>query len=179
MKKIGIYLALLAGLMIFVGCVGKDSNQVKVDVNNISSGQDLCNIFSKESMEKAIGKSIVRVEPSPVSYVGCTYYTEYREDYNNTPGGKTPGGRSIHIVFEKSGLSAYKADKEKLGNKLEKSSDIKMDNLVIKRPNNSIWQVLLIVDQDKFYRMHFIQDPIDGQTLVKVGADLADALAKG
>lgn len=173
-------LIVLLMTMTFLSCgspdQGKEAKKSEVVKSKQSTSDDICAYFPKELLEAAIGKPIVKVEPTVVSQKGCAYYTEYREDYYNVPGGKSPGGRIIQVMLDDKSIESYKADKLNSGNLLETAAGIKMENLIVKRKSAEIRQVALVLGSEKYIRIYSIQDAVDGPTLVKIGAKLAEAL---
>lgn len=168
--------------MTFLGCgnpdQGKEAEKSGAVKSEQSTPDDICADFPKELLEAAIGKPIVRVVPAILPQKGCAYYTEYRDDYYNVPGGKSPGGRSIQVMLDDMSVETYKADKLNSGNTIETAAGIKMESLIIRRKSGEIRQVALVLGPEKYIRIYSIQDAVDGPALVKIGAKLAEALQK-
>jgi hypothetical protein len=54
---------------------------------------DICKDFSADFVYSAIGKPIVRVEPSTIAGIfRCEYYTTYQTDYYKLPNGTAQPG---------------------------------------------------------------------------------------
>lgn len=172
-----ILLVLLSWLVLSgYGNQNLKADESRTTQSNQTAIEDVCAYFPKELVAKAVGKPIVLVELALGATKGCAYYTEFRNDYFNAPGGKRPGGRSIQIVLENQNAQKYKADKQKTGNTISTDPGIKMEHMIIKRAGGTIWQVALVLGPEKYIRIHQIQDAIDGPTLVKLGAKLAEKI---
>jgi hypothetical protein len=143
----------------------------------ISSGiENVCEYFQKELIESAIGKSIVKVESPFSDNKSCFYYTFYSETYDHTPYGDKPGGTQVVVVYDDEDLIEDKAYNETHGSIYGSDPAIGMENYVVRNNVNKIWQTVLILGQEKFIRIHFIDDAVTGEDLVKIAAKFAERI---
>lgn len=134
---------------------------------------DVCNYFPKELIEEAIGKPIVKVEVPFMGKESCFYYTLYTDTFDHTPYGDEPGGTPVVVVYDEKDFAKDKISNEQSGNTYVKDETIGMDNFVVRDHGGNIWQVVLILGNDKYIRMHFVHSAITGEELVKIGAKFA------
>lgn len=137
---------------------------------------DVCNYFPKELIEEAIGKPIVKVEVPFMGKESCFYYTLYSDTFDHTPYGDEPGGTPIVVVYDDEDFAKDRISNEKTGSTYAKDETIGMDNFVVRDHGGTIWQVVLILGQDKYIRMHFVHSAINGEELVKIGAKFAEKI---
>lgn len=185
MHKFYLALGLSALLLAGSGC-GQPNAGGAGPVKNSSAGgkgeaagvRDVCKFFPKEIVESAIGRPIAKMEVPFMGKEYCVYYTEYRADYNHAPGGDTPGGPSIQLVYENKSAADWKAAKEKAGDKVVIDPSIGMENFTVLNRSGQVWQVVLVLAPDEYLRMHFINDAVSGAELVKIAAKMAEELKK-
>gem|GEM_PF-3675589 len=74
-----------------------DGGNVKRNIDT-----NICKEFSADFVYSAIGKPIVRVEPSTIAGIfRCEYYINYKSDYYKMPDGSAqPGGQYVAIQLE-------------------------------------------------------------------------------
>ncbi|MFA5777071.1 MAG: hypothetical protein WC906_01370 [Parcubacteria group bacterium] len=99
--------------------------------------EDICGQFTKEFVENALGKKITRVELPKISTINnCTYYFDEKE--------------YVMLNLEYLSIENQKKGNEAMDRKVEKSSQIPMDNLVVYEENSAINAVYLILNPEKF-----------------------------
>jgi hypothetical protein len=185
-----VLIVIIAGASVFTGKKGTESNNgqkpVSGDQNSAeqnkqtgsaaSSISNVCNYFPKELIESAIGKPIVKVESPFSENKSCFYYTFYSETYDHTPYGDSPGGSQIVAVYDDEDLAKDKVSNEKSGSVYGSDASIGMDNYVVKNSAGKIWQTVLILGQEKYIRIHFIDNAVTGEDLVKIAAKFAERI---
>jgi hypothetical protein len=160
------------------GTVNNNSYQ---NTNTVKGGgaSNVCSYFPKELIESATGKSIVKVESPFSDNKTCFYYTFYSETYNHTPYGDNPGGTQVVAVYDDKDLAKDKISNEKSGSVYGSDASIGMDNYVVRNSAGKIWQTVLILGGEKYIRIHFIQDAVTGDDLVKIAAKFAEKIKSG
>lgn len=100
--------------------------------------EDICGQFTKEFVENMLGQKIVKTEPPKLaSLYNCTYYLDEKE----------------YLLFN---LEYLKIENQKIfyeqaGDKIEKSPEIPMDNLVLSEgPKATKGTVYLVLGPQKF-----------------------------
>jgi hypothetical protein len=186
MKKIIIgiivIVVIIVGISMFGGKKGDDKSNNQLSTTgeqNKKSGlaiSNVCNYFPKELIESATGKSIVKVESPFTDNKSCFYYTFYSETYDHTPYGDKPGGTQVVAVYDDEDLVKDKVSNEKSGNIYGSDASIGMDNYVVKNSAGKIWQTVLILGNEKYIRIHFIQDAVTGEDLVKIAKKFAEKI---
>ena len=141
--------------------------------------QDVCNYFPKELIEEAISKPIVKVEVPFVDGKSCFYYTQYSETFDHTPNGDVPGGTQVVAVYDDEDFAKDKAYNETHGSKYAKDDSFAMDNWVVRDNTGEAWQVVLILGNDKYIRIHYVHRAITGPELIKIGARFAQKIQSG
>jgi hypothetical protein len=184
MKNFFIFFVFAALILIGAGCeksgIDGQKETKESKTSKVSGVADVCNYFPKELIEEAIGKPIVKVEVSLSDEKNCFYYTLYTDDFDYSPyTGNQPGGTPIVVVYDDSDFAKDKISNEKTGSKYTKDPSISMDNYVVRDFGGTIWQVVLILGQDKYIRMHYVHSAITGPELVKIGAKFAEKIASG
>jgi hypothetical protein len=182
-KKI-LFTFLLSLVLVISGCGQTKTDKPKTDDQKTQTGSksqlpamaDVCNYFPKELIESAIGRSIVKVETPFTDNKTCFYYTLYTDTYDHTPYGDKPGGTQVVAVYDDSDFAKDKVSNEKSGSVYAKDESIPMDNYVVRNNAGKIWQVVLILGQDKYIRMHFIQNAVTGEELLKIGIKFAEKI---
>ena len=178
-----VVIVLIVGAIIISvsGKSGKNSennNLGDTNENEIKNSKDISNIcgyFLKELVESAIGKPIIKAEvPKYLDNKYCDYYVTYSETYDHTPYGDKPGGAKIVVVYDDEDFAKDKISNEKSGSVYGSDASIGMDNYVIKNNIGKIWQTALILGDDKYIRIKFIDDAVTGEDLVKIAAKFAE-----
>lgn len=182
MLKKFVFIGLLATVVLFLAaCGGKTSTTGgtgKTD-GKAKGIMDVCNYFPKELIEQAINKPIVKVETPFTDDKSCFYYTQWSENFNHTPYGNTPGGTQVVAVYDDEDFAKDKAYNETHGSKYETDSSYGMDNYVVKNTAGEVWQVVLILGNEKYLRLHYVHSAITGPELVKIGAKFAEKIKSG
>ena len=142
----------------------------------VSGIQDVCNFFPKELIEEAIGRPIVKSEVPLSDKKICFYYTLYSDTFDHTPYGDEPGGTPVVVTYDYKDFAKDKISNEKTGSKYVKDNTIGMDNFVVSGSSGDIWQVVLVLGQDKYLEIHFVHDAVTGAELVKIGAKFAEKI---
>jgi hypothetical protein len=180
MKKITLaFIGFLAIGLLFAGCAKnsgvseKGQKDDKKQEKN-SGMSDVCNYFPKSLVEEAIGRPIVKTQPSIIGKDVCEYYTAYSETYDHTPYGDKPGGPHVVVVYDTEDFLKDKATNEKHGSKYESDSSIGMENFVVKNNINKIWLTALALGNNVFLRFKAIDDAVTGEELVKIAAKFAE-----
>ncbi|HRY82243.1 MAG TPA: hypothetical protein P5232_00845 [Candidatus Moranbacteria bacterium] len=100
--------------------------------------EDICGQFTKEFVENALGQKIIKTEPPKIaSLYNCTYYLDEKE----------------YLLFNLEYLKIENQKKfyEEFGDKIEKSPEIPMENLVLyKGPKAVNGTVYLVLGPEKF-----------------------------
>jgi hypothetical protein len=87
--------------------------------------EDICGQFTKEFVENALGQKITKVELPKISAINnCTYYFDEKE--------------YVMLNLEYLSIENQKKGNEAMDRKVEKSSQIPMDNLVVYEENSAI-----------------------------------------
>jgi hypothetical protein len=180
MRKIYLFLLLGSLVLISAGCGQGTTTGSQGNPAGKSKGiEDVCNYFPKELIEEAISKPIVKVEVPIMGEKNCFYYTQWSETFDHTPYGDVPGGTPVVVVYDEKDFAKDKASNEQGGSKYTKDETISMDNYVVRDHGGTIWQVVLILGNDKYIRMHFVHQAITGPELVKIGARFAQKIQTG
>jgi hypothetical protein len=175
MRKTNLLLLLTILILGLTGCGNKNNTPVsQKDV--ISPLADVCNYFPKELVENAINKPIVKTEVPTLDSKNCFYYTSYSETYNQ---GDKPGGTYLVVVYDDIYFNNDRINNEKNGNTYTKDENISMDNYVVRTHSGAIWEVVLILGQDKYLRIYSIQNAITGEELIEIGARFAEKIQSG
>lgn len=141
---------------------------------------DVCNYFPKELVEKAIGKPIVKTEVPIIGSENCYYYTQYIEDYEKSYSGKKkPGGPHVVAVYDFDDFAKDRVTNEKHGTTYETDASIGMDNFVMRNNIKKIWQTALVLGNDKYLRIKFVDDAVTGEDLVKIAKEFAGKIKDG
>ena len=177
MKKIIIIAGvIIIGVVLILILGGSDKNNAS-DNSKTTGGKsgisNICSYLPKELLEKAIGKPILKVESPFTDGKTCFYYTTYSETYNHTPYGDKPGGAKVVVVYDDEDFLKDKISNEKSGSVYGTDATIGMDNYVVRRKAGDIWLVALNLGGDKYIRMHFIDDAVTGEDLIKIATELA------
>jgi hypothetical protein len=99
--------------------------------------EDTCGQFTKEFMENALGAQIVKVEPPKVDGIfNCTYYLTDKE--------------YVMANLEYLSVENQKKGNEEMDRKVEKSSAIPMENMVVYQEDGAINVLYLILGPQKF-----------------------------
>jgi len=181
MKKIFVVLISFVFVFTAAGCgqkasTGGSQNQEGGKVTGIA---DVCNYFPKELIEEAIAKPIVKVEVPFTDGKSCFYYTQYSETFDHSPYGDVPGGTQVVAVYDDEDFAKDKAYNETHGSKYEKDASFAMDNWVVRNNTGEAWQVVLILGNEKYLRIHFVHQAITGPELIKIGARFAQKIQSG
>ena len=179
MKKIILFFAVFLLLLTACGQPSSSSKNQSQPVGKAGGIAEVCNYFPKELIESAIGKPIVKVEVPFTDAKSCFYYTQYSETFDHTPYGDSPGGTPVVAVYDDKDFAKDKAYNETHGSKYAKDDSIAMDNYVVRDNTNEVWQVVLILGNDKYIRIHFVHQAITGPDLVKIGAKFAEKIQSG
>ena len=177
MKKIIIIAVIVvaAGALIFL-LGGSDKNNSTENNSVTTGGKDIgnvCSYFPKELLETALGKPILKVESPFTDGKTCFYYTTYSETYDHTPYGDKPGGAKVVIVYDDEDFAKDRISNEKSGSVYGTDVTIGMENYVVRRKSGDIWLVALVLGNDKYIRMHFIDNAVTGEDLIKIATELA------
>jgi hypothetical protein len=140
---------------------------------------DICNYFPKELVESAIGKPIVKIETGTLTDPTCNYYTSYSETYDHTPYGDKPGGPHVVVVYDTKDFVKDKAYNETHGTVYESDQSVGMDNFVMRNTAKKIWQTALVLGDDKYLRIKFVDDAVTGDDLVKIAKKFAEKIESG
>lgn len=159
------------------GPVDQSDVNKKVADSKSAGVADVCNYFPKELIEGAIGKPIVMVESPFSDNKTCFYYTMYSETYDHTPYGDKPGGTPVVVVYDDKDFAKDKAYNETHGTIFSKDDSIDMDNWVATNNVKEIWQVALVLGDEKYLRIKSVHDAVAGQDLVKIAQKFAESIA--
>jgi hypothetical protein len=100
--------------------------------------EDICGQFTKEFVENMLGQKVVKTEPPKIaSFFNCTYYLNEKE----------------YLLFnlEYLKIANQKLFYEQFGDKIEKSPEIPMDNLVLSQGPKAVkGTVYLVLGPEKF-----------------------------
>jgi hypothetical protein len=99
--------------------------------------EDICGQFTQPFIENLLGQKLARIEPSKISTLyNCTYYLDDKE--------------YVMLVLDYLKAENQKTGQEAMGRKVEKNSDIPMDNWVATQEDGEINNVYFILGPEKF-----------------------------
>jgi hypothetical protein len=99
--------------------------------------EDICGQFTQSFMESMLGQKLLRIEPSKISTLyNCTYYLDDKE--------------YVMLVLDYLKAENQKIGQEAMGRKVEKKSDIPMDNWVVTQEDGEINNIYFILGPEKF-----------------------------
>jgi len=176
--------ALFAGV-IFVGAgCGAKPGAMSADKGGLVDrkgdiSEDICREFTADFVYSATGKTIVRVEPSPIAGVfACDYFTAYDPNFYKLPEGKTmPGGPHISIVLDNLNVEKQKEGIKYLGGAVETDPRIKMDHWIVRRSkDNSVWGVHLVLNPDRFVWTDSLNKAATDEEIIDFAAKMAEKI---
>jgi len=178
--KLPIFIA-VAACLLAAGCAKNDkaaggpaaTGTPKGDVSN-----DICAYFTPDFVYSATGKTIVRMEPSPIAGVfACDYFTDYKEDYYKDVNFSAPGGPHISIVLDNLNVERNKEGVKYMGASIETDPRIKMEHYIVRRSNDkSIWSIDLVINPDRFVWTDVTGKAITDDELIAFGAKMAELI---
>jgi hypothetical protein len=126
--------------------------------------EDICGQFTKEFMENMYGAKLLRLElPKVATINNCTYYFDEKK----------------YVMLNLEYLSAenQKKGNESMGRKVEKSSQIPMENAVVYQEDGAINVVYLVLNPNKFLSMRpSAKDAIENEKFISLAANIASAI---
>lgn len=100
--------------------------------------EDVCGQFTKEFVENALGKPVIRIEkPTVDGLFNCKYIFNDRDDY-------------VMLVFEYLSVENQKKGQEMMGRRIEVSDQIPMRNMVVWQPDGLLNTIYLVLGDEKF-----------------------------
>lgn len=104
--------------------------------------EDVCGQFTKEFIQNALGREIVKIAPPDHDTLfNCRYYLDDKDNY-------------VMLVFEYLSIDNQKKGNEEMGRKVEENESIPMRNLVVTQPDGVINTIYLAFDDMKFISLH-------------------------
>ena len=175
-----LFVSLIVAVILLSGC-GQKNNQIPDTKTSVKGdvGNDVCAEFSPDFIYSVIKKPIVKVVASDIPNIfACDYYTDYKEDFfkdakYNYVGA---GGPKVSIVLENLNVDKQKKADEILGLRVDSSSKINMENMVIYRKNNSVYSADLIINPDRYVRVNSLNEAITDEELITLAAAMADKI---
>ncbi len=150
---------------------------------SLSAMEDVCNYFPKEIVEEAIGKPIVHADNETLlSSNLCHYYTEYSEDYNKSPYGKTsPGGPHILVsLVEENHATEEIAKYEPKGYQFVKDDSFSWEHYLVKsKGSKTAYRVDLLIDENHFFMIKSNHFGATDEEIVKIGKRLSERMKNG
>jgi len=124
--------------------------------------EDICGQFTKEFVENALEQKVSKVELPQISSINnCTYYLNEKDN--------------VMLNLEYLSVENQKKGNEAMDRKVEKSSQIPMDNLVVLQEGDLVNVIYLILGPQKFISIR----PSSAATLKMVNlVDFASNIAK-
>jgi len=124
--------------------------------------EDICGQFTKEFMENVIGQKIAKIESPKVSTLyNCSYYLDEK--------------RYIMLNLEYLNAQKQKTGKEAMGRKVEQSSKIPMENLVVYQEDGPINVIYLILGPEKFLSLRpSAADVFTNDQFIQLAGNLAN-----
>jgi hypothetical protein len=99
--------------------------------------EDVCGQFTKEFVQNALGKPIIKAEPPEIaSLFNCRYYINDK-DY-------------VLLIFEYLKIANQKIGQEAMGRRTEESDKIPMRNLLAWQEDGALNNIYLVLGEDKF-----------------------------
>lgn len=181
-KKTSIFCLAVFACFCLAGCgttakpATSDNAGKAKPANQTDAISKVCDYFPKELVEAAIGKPIVKTQVPITGDDSCDYYTSYSETYDHTPYGDKPGGPKVVVVYDTKDFAEDRVTNEKFGSKYEKDPSIGMDNFVMRNNVKKIWQTALVLGDEKYIRIKFIDDAVTGDDLVKIAQKFAEKI---
>lgn len=127
--------------------------------------EDICGQFTKEFVENILGKKLAKIEPSKIpSLHSCSYYLDGK-DY-------------LMLNLEYLRIENQKKFYEKAGDKVEKDSNIPMDNLIITH-EGFISRIFFILGPEKFISLSpASKSMINNESFLDFASKLGEAIKK-
>lgn len=155
-------------------------NSQKEEVKNDDAGiGNVCAYFSKEVVEAAIGRPVVKTETPIIGIENCYYYTSYSETYDHTPYGDKPGGAHVVAIYDAKDFAKDRVYNESHGTTYKIDASIPMDNFVMVNTAGKIWHVALSLGDEKYIRFRSVDDAVTGDELIKIAAKFAERIKSG
>jgi len=99
---------------------------------------DVCGQFTKEFIQNALGKPIVKTEPPQFDGLfNCRYFLDDKNDH-------------VLLVFEYLKIANQKKGNEEMGRRTEESDKIPMRNMLVWQENGLLNSIFLVLGDDKF-----------------------------
>ncbi|HOX96461.1 MAG TPA: hypothetical protein PLI45_03730 [Candidatus Woesebacteria bacterium] len=100
--------------------------------------EDVCGQFTKEFIQNALGKPILRIQPPEHdSLFNCRYYFDDKDNH-------------VLLVFEYLKIENQKKGQEEMGRRTEVSDKIPMRNMLVWQPNGLLNNIYLVLGDEKF-----------------------------
>ncbi|MEO0097849.1 MAG: hypothetical protein ABIK78_07130 [candidate division WOR-3 bacterium] len=148
----------------------KPSSQVQEKKISFSE-MNVCDSISKELIEEAIGRKIVKVEKALSN--GCDYYTDYKENFF---GPESPGGPHILIGYSKEDYEKIKEDLSRPGidNEFLKDDRISVNHYLIKSRVGKVWEVDLFLKGGGYLGIKSNYEAATGEELIKIALKIIE-----
>lgn len=191
-KKIFFGLAAVIAVFVFLGAgcndpthgeggPGPEPGKESASKGGSSEMENICKYFPKELVEEAIGRPVVKTEDSSIvtDHI-CIYYTVWSETYDHTPYGDNPGGAGLYVILEDKSVAANKAEFEKNGYTVKKDDSFAWDNyLFYSAGSKTAYRADLIVNENRFFRMHSTHFAVTDEEIVKIGKRFSERMKNG
>lgn len=128
--------------------------------------EDICGQFTKEFMENMYGAKLDRLEPPQVATINnCTYYFDEKE--------------YVMLNLEYLSIENQKKGNEAMDRKVEKSSEIPMENAVVYQEDGPINVIYLVLGPNKFLSLRpSSKKAIENDKFIALAANIASEIKK-
>jgi hypothetical protein len=100
--------------------------------------EDVCGQFTKEFVQNALGKPVVRIQPPEYdSLFNCRYFLDDKNDH-------------VLLVFEYLKIENQKIGNESMGRRTEVSEKIPMRNMLVWQEDGKLNNIYLVLGDEKF-----------------------------
>ncbi|MEJ5167220.1 MAG: hypothetical protein WHV67_09365 [Thermoanaerobaculia bacterium] len=126
-----------------------------------------CDLISKELIEEAIGRKIVKVEKVELKTIRyCSYYTVYIDPQS--------GGANVAIGFGKEDYEKLKKElEEKWDNRFIKDSRISVNHYLIKQ-GETIWEIDLFLNENEYLGIKSNHGAVSSEELIKIALKILE-----
>ena len=123
--------------------------------------EDICGQFTKEFVQNALGKPIIKIEPSTTAGLyNCSYF--FDENY------------SVMLVLNYLKFENQKTGQEALGRTTKEEPQIPMKNMIVYQEDGVINSLYLVLSEDKFISIQrSSKTSMTNQELIDFAANLA------